>query len=213
MIIYNLYHAFEKTNTIALDTIKKIDETTYYKFYKYDFKQLSDLLTNKMINKTEYDEMLHYIKISIRIYSQIRCCINPISNIEFTILADSQEKEYEFQQKKLSYGSFIAYHGSSLHNWFSILINGLKNYSGTSKMANGSAYGPGIYCAADINTSNSYARFGKNRFDKNIAIVSEVEIIKVPEGKGVFYIGPNHPYIRVIDESLIAIRKLHIKIN
>ena len=46
-----------------------------------------------------------------------------------------------------------------------------------------------------------------------MAIVSEVEIIKVPEGKGVFYIGPNHPYIRVIDESLIAIRKLHIKIN
>jgi hypothetical protein len=54
------------------------------------------------------------------------------------------KREFEFREKKLKYGSFYgnrinvssfqAFHGSSIGNWHCILREGLKNYSGTSKM-------------------------------------------------------------------------------
>ena len=50
------------------------------------------------------------------------------------------------------------YHGSGCSNWFSILRNGLKNCSGTAMMANGAAYGNGIYLANTSNLSYNYCR-------------------------------------------------------
>ena len=49
-----------------------------------------------------------------------------------------------------------AFHGSSIFNWYSIMRNGLKNYSGTALMSAGQAYGPGIYLARNIQTSLGY---------------------------------------------------------
>jgi hypothetical protein len=43
-------------------------------------------------------------------------------------------------------------------NWHSILRCGLKNYSGTKFQTHGTAYGNGIYLAADSSTSLGYAQ-------------------------------------------------------
>jgi hypothetical protein len=51
-----------------------------------------------------------------------------------------------------------AFHGSSIFNWYSIMRNGLKNYSGTALMSAGQACGPGIYLAKDMNASLGYCR-------------------------------------------------------
>lgn len=50
------------------------------------------------------------------------------------------------------------FHGSSLSNWYSIMRNGLKNYSGTDMMTNGQAHGAGIYLGTNMATSHSYCR-------------------------------------------------------
>jgi len=50
------------------------------------------------------------------------------------------------------------FHGSPVYNWYSILQNGLKNLSGTHLMANGKAYGNGIYFSNNVNMSLSYGQ-------------------------------------------------------
>lgn len=52
------------------------------------------------------------------------------------------------------------FHGSSIYNWYSIMRNGLKNYSGTAMMSNGQAYGPGIYLATNIGLAMGYCKTG-----------------------------------------------------
>lgn len=52
------------------------------------------------------------------------------------------------------------FHGSSIYNWYSIMRNGLKNYSGTALMSNGQVYGPGIYLADNIGMAMGYCRTG-----------------------------------------------------
>jgi hypothetical protein len=64
------------------------------------------------------------------------------------------------KQKQFDSGVDVVhlFHGSPIHNWYSIMRNGLKNYSGTSMMAHGQAYGSGIYLAPNISTSLGYCR-------------------------------------------------------
>jgi ubiquitin-protein ligase len=62
------------------------------------------------------------------------------------------------------------FHGSVIGNWYSILANGIKIYSGTNKMLNGQAHGPGIYLSDDFNVSSAYTRSG----GKSILAVYEV---------------------------------------
>ncbi|VBB18677.1 polyADP-ribose polymerase [Yasminevirus sp. GU-2018] len=54
------------------------------------------------------------------------------------------------------------FHGSAIHNWYSIMRNGLKNFSGTAMMSHGQAYGPGIYLATDTATATGYCRNTSN---------------------------------------------------
>lgn len=49
------------------------------------------------------------------------------------------------------------YHGSASSNWLSIMRHGLKNLSDTSHMANGAAYGSGIYTASAFETARGYS--------------------------------------------------------
>ena len=42
------------------------------------------------------------------------------------------------------------YHGSKIQNWFSIITNGIKNYSNTNNMTTGASYGPGIFYQINI---------------------------------------------------------------
>lgn len=64
------------------------------------------------------------------------------------------------------------FHGSSIYNWYSIMRNGLKNYSGTAMMSNGQAYGPGIYLATNIGMAMGYCRTGTD--EHNIIGVVQV---------------------------------------
>mmetsp|Transcript_11550 Transcript_11550/g.11607 ORF Transcript_11550/g.11607 Transcript_11550/m.11607 type:complete len:696 (-) Transcript_11550:31-2118(-) len=68
------------------------------------------------------------------------------------------EAERAFQAKKKQNGSFFAFHGSAIENWYSILRNGIRNLSNTHMMTCGAAYGAGVYCAENIATSLGYTR-------------------------------------------------------
>ena len=52
----------------------------------------------------------------------------------------------------------ILFHGSSMHSWYLILKNGLVNLSGTKLMANGAAYGNGIYLSDYLSVASGYSR-------------------------------------------------------
>lgn len=48
------------------------------------------------------------------------------------------------------------FHGSTLSNWYSIIMNGLKVYSGTKMQLHGAAYGTGVYLSNTLATSGAY---------------------------------------------------------
>lgn len=68
--------------------------------------------------------------------------------------------EESFRQNKKNNGNSYGYlfHGSSLDNWYSIIVNGLKNYSKTSNMKNGCTYGNGIYLSDQFSFSQTYSK-------------------------------------------------------
>lgn len=70
---------------------------------------------------------------------------------------------YKFDIKNPKY----LYHGSSFYNWYSIMRNGLKNYSNTSMMANGSVHGNGVYFSDSISFANGYCHV-KNKLNIDI---------------------------------------------
>lgn len=67
--------------------------------------------------------------------------------------------EEDFRQNKKNNNNSYGYlfHGSSFDNWYSIITNGLKNYSKTSNMKHGCAYGPGIYLSDQFSFSQTYS--------------------------------------------------------
>lgn len=68
------------------------------------------------------------------------------------------------------------FHGSSLSNWYSILRNGLQNYSATTLMANGAVHGSGIYLSDTLNVSFSY---GKDKYAKSsLVVIGVVQVLK-----------------------------------
>ncbi len=66
------------------------------------------------------------------------------------------------------------FHGSHISNWYSIMRNGLKNYSGTEFMTNGQAYGKGIYFATDLMTSLSYSNLKSIDGPKIVGVVQVI---------------------------------------
>ena len=65
------------------------------------------------------------------------------------------------------------FHGSSVCNWYSIMRNGLKNYSGTQMMSNGQVHGSGIYLATDMGMSLGYCKAGKDEH----SIIGVVQVL------------------------------------
>ncbi|AYV81888.1 MAG: polyADP-ribose polymerase, partial [Harvfovirus sp.] len=71
------------------------------------------------------------------------------------------------------------FHGSPIGNWYSIMRNGLKNYSGTDMMANGQAHGPGIYMTDSVDFSVGYsAKEASKMFVIGVAQVLDRESFK-----------------------------------
>ena len=75
-------------------------------------------------------------------------------------VVNSSEKEEEFKKLSKNNGINYKYHGSKSENWYSILINGIKNYSNTKNMTCGAAYGAGVYLSDMYSFSSSYSSIG-----------------------------------------------------
>ncbi|RAL04469.1 putative ubiquitin conjugating enzyme [Aspergillus ibericus CBS 121593] len=78
--------------------------------------------------------------------------------MQFRLAQGSPDKEARFVQavKASASGNFptiFAWHGSPVHNWHSILREGLN----FNKQLHGRAYGDGVYMAKGINTSSGYS--------------------------------------------------------
>eukprot|EP01083_Nonionella_stella_P001411 4058_1 len=86
---------------------------------------------------------------------------------QFALCSATPDREKEFQELRAANGSFLAWHGSPMGNWHSILRMGLKNYSKTKHQSNGAAYGSGIYFGRNFNLSWGYCRPGTNPGWKN----------------------------------------------
>ena len=81
---------------------------------------------------------------------------------QFALCSATPDREKEFQDLRESNGSFLAWHGSPMGNWHSILRMGLRNYSKTKHQSNGAAYGSGIYFGRNFSLSWGYCRPGTN---------------------------------------------------
>lgn len=97
-------------------------------------------------------------------------------NVRFIGLNYSYEVESKFSKE------YFLFHGTPIHSWYPIVKNGLKVMSGTEFMANGAAFGNGIYLSDQFSmslgySSRSYNFSGiKNSKDKNRSIVGVFEI-------------------------------------
>ena len=81
----------------------------------------------------------------------------PADVVQLAIVNSSDAREQTFQaRREAAGGSFFAFHGSNVANWYSIMRNGLRSLSRTAMMANGAAYGEGVYLAANMSMSMGY---------------------------------------------------------
>lgn len=71
--------------------------------------------------------------------------------------------ETKFRKNNEKNGSLkYLYHGSPIHNWHSIIRNGIKVMSGTKDMTSGAAYGDGIYVTDLLTRSCAFTSGGSN---------------------------------------------------
>lgn len=82
------------------------------------------------------------------------------------------------------------FHGSPIHNWYSIMRNGLKNFSGTAMMTCGQAYGPGIYLANNMAMSFGYCRNSNINDYYIMGVVQVLNSEKYKKNIGI-YVVPN----------------------
>jgi hypothetical protein len=81
----------------------------------------------------------------------------PETAVQLAIVGNSDSREQTFQaRREAAGGSFFAWHGSHIANWYSITRNGLRSLSGSAMMANGAAYGSGVYLASNLQMSMGY---------------------------------------------------------
>eukprot|EP01090_Pellita_catalonica_P019128 TRINITY_DN6389_c0_g2_i1.p1 TRINITY_DN6389_c0_g2~~TRINITY_DN6389_c0_g2_i1.p1 ORF type:complete len:465 (+),score=50.64 TRINITY_DN6389_c0_g2_i1:162-1397(+) len=125
---------------------------------------------------------------------------------QYILLSSPPEKRAKFENYRKQYGSFFAFHGSSVENWHAILRTGLRNLSGTSLMTTGAVYGAGIYLSPDCGVSVGYAKSGsgwaKSQFGASALVCMAIcEVIQHPSLKG----QPNPHYV-VGDEDLVITR-------
>jgi hypothetical protein len=118
------------------------------------------------------------------------------SNIIFTV-DHPLEKQLKFDS---SVDVVHAFHGSNIFNWYSIMRNGLKNYSGTALMSAGQAYGPGIYLAKDMNTSLGYCRVDRS---SDFFVMGCVQVLNSDK-----YVKHNGSFLVVPDESDVLLKYL-----
>lgn len=154
----------------SLSTNDALPQSSYkYLILKYDTREKANkFLTNLQEFKTD-KEILDNINdtyYSLRFYLLSARCNFIIdfytNSLECIKVKHSYADTSEFEMRLIETNQEdYLFHGSPIKNWHSILHNGLYNYSGTKKMANGQSYGPGIYLTDNINLSFQYAKSNK----------------------------------------------------
>lgn len=84
----------------------------------------------------------------------------PASIEQFIVADHPSEILLSFNKMKAKHGSFFAFHGSPIENWYSILRNGIRSLSNTHLMTTGAARGAGVYTGDNINMSLNYCKLG-----------------------------------------------------
>jgi hypothetical protein len=123
-------------------------------------------------------------------------------NSDIIVFAVTHDSELEDRFNKVEHTTYL-YHGSPSYNWHSILRNGLKNYSGSGKMTNGAAYGPGIYLSDSSSLSLGYSNRSIGNF--NVIAIAQVIDAQTYNKKNSIYVVP--------DESKVLIKYLILTKN
>ena len=135
---------------------------------------------------------------------------------QYVILNRSPEKERELKSLFKKYGYTYAFHGSPIQNWYSIIYNGLKNYSNTKLQLHGAAYGAGVYMSPNLSTAYNYAHSYGSKDTSSISAIAVVEVINKDIKKyGDIWVVPNENYISLrmlllFDNSKTKYNKLNI---
>lgn len=125
---------------------------------------------------------------------------------QYVMLMDEPEVTKRFVANRKKYGSYFAFHGSAFENVHSITRRRLKVGTKTNLQVNGSAYGSGVYCARDLQTSLSYARpgacwpkskFGSNQSMRCCFICEVAKLDGVPTTPNPYYVIDNADAISV----------------
>jgi len=101
--------------------------------------------------------------------------------------------------KLLSRSGHMAYHGSSIMNWYSIVYNGLFVAKG-NMIANGAAYGTGIYLSDSSNFSMGYSSRGSGIGNIILGVFQAEDAISTFKKTNNIYVVP--------DEAKICLRYL-----
>lgn len=178
-----LYYVFSLLNKENPNEIKLPE---FIKLNNVDFDNsklgvVRDLLSPEnyktFVNQEPYKSIIDWVN-QVNIYfipeqfPSIKCTEKYILNID-----PIKEKAF-FELKKL-YGTFYAFHGTNPKNWHSILVDGIKIFSHTSRMVNGAAHGTGIYCSNSSAVSIAYSKMAS--LNTNEPIIALCEIINNPK--------------------------------
>lgn len=136
-----------------LQTLNNVtnDFELFDKIGSYDYSFLKFIIKSNITNMKS--DMLFKKDSNIFVEKNIDDIINPSEILTFQISCDELTNK-RFETPQIDY----LFHGSTLSNWYSILRNGLKVFSGTSMMIHGAAYGNGIYLSDSAGISFGYGR-------------------------------------------------------
>lgn len=149
-LLRNLISAIPNLNTIKSSCVDEITCRDFISLQCPDgllmYKLLRYIVATNRLNMVKLEENLRIKEL----HEEME---------QYIVMNHSPETEKNFAERKKVHGSFFAFHGSAIENWYSILRNGIRNLSNTHMMTAGAAHGPGVYCAENISTSFGYCRF------------------------------------------------------
>lgn len=119
-------------------------EKELYAFVKFTILSNKTYIVSEKIDKLNDSFSLEQDKLDNNSFNK---------TMNFCVVHDEETEKIFDNEKK----PFFVFHGSHIGNWYSIMRNGLKNYSNTDMMVNGAAYGPGIYLANTIEMAYGYS--------------------------------------------------------
>lgn len=188
----------ESLEKYIIDTLDKYVDKLYFDDYNFKFKnpKIYEFVKFVFLNMrmdVGYFDMSDNEEDMFTQYTNVW----DNDSIVFNVTHDATKEESFANCGDTTY----AFHGSPFHNWYSIMCNGLKNYSGTAKMTTGQAHGPGIYLGIEESTSKSYA---KNSKSGTMLAITEV---KYPSK----YIKGNFCYVVPEEENVIIKYLIYIK--